>query len=333
VAAEEYDPPMADLGFRPFDADNHYYEAVDAFTRYIDPAMAKRCMQWADVGGKKRLLVGGKINKFIPNPTFDPIAKPGSLEDYFRGRNEEGLDLKTMFGELESIDEHPGYRHRDARLELLDEQGSNQESLYWRYETAIRALESRLASVTAGNGAIYAVRSDAYVQLEPESSHDLALPFTMVKRGRRAVFAPDARATEKALPTIEGEFARKRRIMRRGWPIVLRGGMLSPRGYGPLYALMVGSHRLLRLATPFLHLAALGSNIALVAQRPAGLYVITLALQAGLLAAAALAPLLPLRPLLVARYYVLTTASAAAGLWDWLRQGSLAAWERPPEAR
>ena len=114
---------MQDLGFRPFDADNHYYEAEDAFTRHLDPRMAKRCMQWAVVDGKKRLLVGGKVNRFIPNPTFDPIAAPGSLEDYFRGRNTEGLDLKTMFGELDPIAEHPGYRDREARLRLLDEQG------------------------------------------------------------------------------------------------------------------------------------------------------------------------------------------------------------------
>jgi predicted TIM-barrel fold metal-dependent hydrolase len=114
---------MVDLGFRPFDADNHYYEATDAFIRHIDPAMAKRCMQWADVDGKRRLLVGGRINKFIPNPTFDPIAAPGSLEDYFRGRNQDGLDLKTMFGDLEPIADHPGYRQRDARVALLDEQG------------------------------------------------------------------------------------------------------------------------------------------------------------------------------------------------------------------
>ena len=57
-------------------------------------AMAKRCMQWAEINGKRRLLVGGRVNKFIPNPTFDPIAKPGSLEDYFRGRNEGGIDLQ-----------------------------------------------------------------------------------------------------------------------------------------------------------------------------------------------------------------------------------------------
>src|SRR5437660_7192979 len=43
-------------------------------------------------------------------------------------------------------------------------------------------------------------------ELDPASSHDLAFPFTMVKRGRRAVFAPDARASERPVPSIEGEF-------------------------------------------------------------------------------------------------------------------------------
>ena len=68
---------MANLGFSVFDCDNHYYEALDAFTRHIEPAYAKRAMQWATVNGKQRLLVGGKINRFIPNPTFDPVSKPG----------------------------------------------------------------------------------------------------------------------------------------------------------------------------------------------------------------------------------------------------------------
>ena len=121
---------MSELGFRPFDADNHYYEAEDAFTRHVDPKMAKRCMQWAEVDGKKRLLVGGKVNKFIPNPTFDPIARPGSLEDYFRGRNEGGIDMKTMFGDLDPIADHPAYRDRDARLRLLDEQGMDGALLF-----------------------------------------------------------------------------------------------------------------------------------------------------------------------------------------------------------
>ena len=214
-----------------------------------------------------------------------------------------------------------------GRLELLDQRGNNQEGLYWRYETALRALESRLASVTAGNGAIYATRREAYVELDPSSSHDLAFPFTMVKHGWRAVFSPAAIAMETTLPTIEGEFARKRRMMRRGWPIVLRGGMLSPRGYGPLYAVMIASHRVLRYVTPFLHLAALATNVALVVTGAGLVYGVTLGAQLALLAAAALAGVLPRRPLLVARYYVVTTASVAAGLWDWLRRGRLPGWE------
>lgn len=135
---------MPDLDFRPFDADQHYYEAEDAFTRHIEPSMAKRCMQWAVVDGKKRLLVGGRVNKFIPNPTFDPIAAPGALEDYFRGRNTEGLDLKTMFGDLDPIDDHPEYRDRDARVRQLDVQG----------------LEAVLLFPTLGVGVQEALRKD-----------------------------------------------------------------------------------------------------------------------------------------------------------------------------
>ena len=113
---------MADLPFKVFDADNHYYEATDAFIRYIDPAMKKRCMQWANIDGKQRLLVAGKVNRFIPNPTFDPVSKPGALQDFFRGRNKDGVDVKTMFGELDPISERPEYRDRDKRLELMDAQ-------------------------------------------------------------------------------------------------------------------------------------------------------------------------------------------------------------------
>ena len=92
----EADPegrPGRAVDYITFDADNHYYEATDAFTRYIDPAMAKRAMQWAEIDGRRRLLVGGAVNRFIPNPTFDPVAKPGSLDEYFRGRNPGAEDI------------------------------------------------------------------------------------------------------------------------------------------------------------------------------------------------------------------------------------------------
>jgi glycosyltransferase involved in cell wall biosynthesis len=204
---------------------------------------------------------------------------------------------------------------------------SNQEGVYWRYELAVRTLESQLSSITAGNGAIYATRRSAYIVVDPIMGHDLSLPFNMVKRGLRALYVPNARASEKMVPSLLGEFARKRRMMSHTWPIVLRGGMLSPRGYPPGYALMIFSHRLLRYSSPGLHLLALAANVALVASGAGPLYLVTLALQLALLLAALLAGALPARLLLIARYYVLTTASPAAGLWDWLRHGTSASWE------
>jgi cellulose synthase/poly-beta-1,6-N-acetylglucosamine synthase-like glycosyltransferase len=220
-------------------------------------------------------------------------------------------------------DRRVGYVCGDVRF--LNELGTNQEGLYWRYEMALRRLESRVRSVTGGNGAIYATRRDTYIVVDPIMGHDLSFPFNMVKRGWLAVYAPDAHASEKMVPSIEGEFARKRRMMSHGWPIVLRGGMLSPRGYDPLYALMVFSHRVLRYVSPFLHVIALGASLALLGQ--GWVYIAAVVLQLGVLLAALLAPVLPARPLLVARYYVLTTASLAAGLWDWLARGTSAGWD------
>jgi hypothetical protein len=133
------------------------------------------------------------------------------------------------------------------------------------------------------------------------------------------------------VPTIEGEFARKRRMMSHGWPIMLTGGMLSPRGYGPLYALMILSHRVLRYGSPLLHLATLATSVSLL--RAGRVYQLALAAQVGLVAAALVAPALRLRPLLIARYYVLTTASLAAGLFDWLAHGTNVGWEAAPGTR
>ncbi|HEX5065446.1 MAG TPA: amidohydrolase family protein [Myxococcota bacterium] len=110
------------LSFRPFDADEHYYEALDAFTRHVDRRMQKRAIQWVEIDGRKRILVAGKLDRFIPNPTFDPITRPGALEDYFRGKNPGGKTQAELFiGQIEKL--RPEYRDRDARIALLDQQG------------------------------------------------------------------------------------------------------------------------------------------------------------------------------------------------------------------
>ena len=212
-----------------------------------------------------------------------------------------------------------------GRVTLVGQRGTNQEGVYWRYEMALRTLESQVGSVTGGNGAIYATRRSNYLVVDPIMGHDLSFPFKLVKQGWRAVYAPQAQASEKMVPSLEGEFARKRRMMGHTWPIVVRGGMLSPRGYSPLYAFMIVSHRVLRYFLPFLHLVAFGTSIALLGS--GWVYAAALGLQLGVLAAALAASVVPSRPLLIARYYVLTTASLLAGLWDWLARGTPVGWE------
>jgi cellulose synthase/poly-beta-1,6-N-acetylglucosamine synthase-like glycosyltransferase len=212
-----------------------------------------------------------------------------------------------------------------GQVSFFDERGENQEGAYWRYEMAVRNLESGLAGVTAGNGAIYAVRAAAYVEMPSDRGHDLCLPYLMVRRGLRAVYEPAARAEEPMAPTMSGEWQRKRRMMNRTWGVLLHDRMLSPRGYGPLYAYEMLSHRALRYASPFLHLIALAANVALLGEGP--VYAITLGLQAAFLVAAALGRVIPLWPLRIASYYVSVTASIVAGLIDRIRSGPATTWE------
>lgn len=218
-----------------------------------------------------------------------------------------------------------------GQVRFLDPGGGNLEGAYWRYEMAVREMESTLAGVTGGNGAIYAVRRDAYIPLAPSGSHDLSFPFALAKRGLRSLYVPAARAEEKMVPTLEGEFDRKRRMMRGLWDIVVGEGMLSPRGYPPLFAFELVSHRVLRYLSPFLHLVALVANAFLLDD--GWFYVLTFALQVALIAAALVGRFVPLAPLRIARYYVLTTASIAAGLWDRLRLGAGGRWEKAEGTR
>jgi cellulose synthase/poly-beta-1,6-N-acetylglucosamine synthase-like glycosyltransferase len=248
------------------------------------------------------------------------------------------------FGDANSLWEHDALRvlvaafddpdvgYACGQVAFVNTAGTNQEGLYWRYEMGLRSLESQLHAVTGGNGAIYAVRPSAYLRVDEVMGHDLSFPFQIVKSGQRAVYVPEARATEKMVPSIEGEWARKRRMMSHAWPIVLKAGMLSPRGYPPRYAFMIASHRVLRYAGPFLHLLLLAASLA--RRRRAGRAErALLAAQLLLLAGAAAGGRVRLKPLLVARYYVLTQASIAMGLWDWARHGTPAGWEAPEGTR
>jgi hypothetical protein len=129
----------SDLGHPVHDADNHYYEALDAFTRHLDPALGPRCVQWCDIDGRKYHVVGGRVSRAVRNATFDPISKPGVLVKYFRG-NPDNENPLEMIRDHEPI--RPAYRDRDARIETMDEQGIERcwlfPTLGMLYETQLR---------------------------------------------------------------------------------------------------------------------------------------------------------------------------------------------------
>ena len=289
----------------------------------------------ASDGSQDRTVEAGRQVKVLDLPRRGKVLTQDAAVDAAAGEVLAFSDANA-FWDADALRElvrpfaDPDVGYVCGQLAYLAPDGSNQEGVYWRYENWVRGLESRIGSVTAGNGAIYAVRREAYMRLDPRTSHDLSFPFNMVKKGWRAVYEPAARAVERPVPSIEGEFRRKRRMMSHAWPAVLGGGLLNPRGYGLTYGLEIFSHRALRYATPFLHVVALAANVALLGN--GWVYSATLAAQAALLAAAALAPLnRRSRILALCRYYVLMTASLGAGLWDALRHGVPATWEREPD--
>jgi cellulose synthase/poly-beta-1,6-N-acetylglucosamine synthase-like glycosyltransferase len=215
-----------------------------------------------------------------------------------------------------------GYVSGRASYEAAD--GTNREGAYWRFELWLRGHESRLGSITAGNGPIYAVRRTDWVDLEPWCGHDLGLPYLMVQRGRRAVYDPEAVSIEKPSRDLEDEYRRKVRMLRGAWVHVFRGML---RRVGPVYFVELVSHRLLRYGSGILHLLLLVTSVALVGE--GWVYRAALVVQLAWLALAAAGRLrLPIPGAGLAYYYLLVTWATLAGLARYLRFGPPLLWER-----
>jgi hypothetical protein len=131
----------AALNPRPIDADNHSYEPLDAFTRHLPREFRTRGVRPVQTGKRVELLIGDRVNRFTPNPTFDPIIVPGCLDAFFRGRTPEGEDRSKLV-KVEPL--RIEYRDRDARLAVTEEQG----------------LDAVLLFPTLGCGVEQALRND-----------------------------------------------------------------------------------------------------------------------------------------------------------------------------
>jgi predicted TIM-barrel fold metal-dependent hydrolase len=124
--------------FPVFDADNHMYETQDAFTRHL-PDRYKNAIDYVEVRGRTKIAVRGVISDYIPNPTFDVVARPGAQEEYFRIGNPEGKSYREIYGEpMRSI---PAFREPAPRIELMDELGVDRALMF---PTLASLLEERI---------------------------------------------------------------------------------------------------------------------------------------------------------------------------------------------
>src|SRR5437899_12854862 len=140
-----------------FDADNHLYETRDALTKFL-PDRYKGVIDYVDVRGRTKIVVRGQISEYIPNPTFDVVARPGAQEEYYRKGNPEGKSRREIFGEpMRAI---PAFREPAPRGELMDEQGVDRTLMF---PTLASLVEERLrADAEATHAVIHALNEWLY---------------------------------------------------------------------------------------------------------------------------------------------------------------------------
>src|SRR5258707_1424934 len=127
--------PSPRLPYQMFDADNHLYETQEAFTKHL-PKEYESAIQYVQIKGRTKIAIRGQISEYIPNPTFEVVARPGAMEEYFAHGNPEGKSRREIFGEpMRSI---PAFREPAPRLELMDELGIGPTPMFTTLASLLR---------------------------------------------------------------------------------------------------------------------------------------------------------------------------------------------------
>jgi cellulose synthase/poly-beta-1,6-N-acetylglucosamine synthase-like glycosyltransferase len=203
------------------------------------------------------------------------------------------------------------------------------EGLYWKYETAIKRLETRIGSVVGGDGAIYAVRRALYVPMRADALSDFVNPLQVVRGGHRCVYEPQAISVESAAESFRKEFRRKVRIVNRAWrALFTMPQLLNPLRHG-FFAIELISHKLLRWLVPAMLVGVFLTSLALLGEGP--VYVAAFALQLAFYALALVGFALRHRskmPALVSVpfYFCLVNWAAALGIAEALRGKTYTVW-------
>lgn len=207
------------------------------------------------------------------------------------------------------------------------------EGLYWKYELAIKRLESGFESVIGGDGAIYGIWRRHYEPLAAEDINDFMNPLHIIGAGYRGVFSAQARAFEDPANDFGKEFRRKRRIVCRTWGALLRYGIGRLYKANPRYTVMLIAHKLVRWFTLLWAMIALACNVIVLTLGGPGIYVLT----CGLIVLSIMLALLGwrharVRPEVPAHlgipyYFYLSNLAALLGIIDYARGNRYVTWQ------
>ena len=206
------------------------------------------------------------------------------------------------------------------------------ESLYWRYESFLNDLESRIKSVLVGTGTIFAVRRELFFPLAKDVANDFQLPAEVAARGFGVVYEGSAIAYEKSTFYFREEFARKRRIIVRG----LTGFRALKGDFGGAFRIFQFiSRKLLRWCVGPLLPVLYAANILLLADP---VFRALFVLQSAFYILAIVGALLrrggvQSKILFIPFYFVMVNAASLAAIVTYIGGDRLSSWEKAETTR
>lgn len=202
------------------------------------------------------------------------------------------------------------------------------EGLYWRYDQAIKAAESRLGGAVSAQGSIYAIRRELTAPLVLGCADDFLMSVRVVAAGTRLAFEPDAVTSEPVSEKVGREMGRRVRSTERGWrALMLMKGLMNPFKHR-LYAWQLFSHKFLRRLNPVLFLLIFASNLFILSE--GRIYQVTALAQIAFYGIGLLAMAFPqlrrFKPASIAAFVIFTNAAMLQGILRYYRGHKSVIW-------
>lgn len=212
----------------------------------------------------------------------------------------------------------------------LDNITGQSESTYWNIDLRMRDIESRMQTITAGNGSIYAVRNEDYIDIPVISCHDATMPYLYALQGKKAKYNPQAISYEKSGQTNADEFGRKVR-MNRGILNVFANSVKALNIFKyKWFSVFYFGHRTCRYLLWFNHIIFFGASfgLAILSNSIASWMLVLLQIVAICLGCYSIKHVFRIKSIKMVGYYAMTVIAQAVGAYRQFVGKSKSTWEK-----